>query len=88
MTQIRLTLEKFSKDVEGALAALDAGDEMLLERNGKVVARLKPEPKPADWSGFFQDLERSTPLDDKFEQDVLDVIAERNKPVKDIDWEF
>ena len=88
MTQVRLTIEGFAKDVEGALAALDAGDEMLLERDGRVVARLKPEPKPADWSGFFQDLERSTPLDDKFEQDVLAGIAERNKPARDIDWEF
>ena len=88
MTQVRLTIEGFAKDVEGALAALDAGDEMLLERDGRVVARLKPEPDKTDWDAFFRRLAEIPPLDDKFEQDVLDVIAERNKPGKDIDWEL
>ena len=88
MTQVRLTIEKFSSDVEGALAGLDPGDEVLLERDGKVVARLTPEPRVTNWEVFFRRLEEIPPLDDKFEQDVLEVIAERNTPAKDVDWEF
>jgi hypothetical protein len=54
MTQVRLSIEKFAKDVEGALASLDAGDEVLLERDGKVVARVKPELRYVDWEAFFE----------------------------------
>jgi|RhiMethySRZTD1v2_1073278.scaffolds.fasta_scaffold843602_2 hypothetical protein len=88
MTQVRLTIEGFAKDVEGALAALGPNDEVVLEREGKVIARLKPEPVKTDWEAFFKRRASEPPLDDKFEQDVLDVIAERNEPVQDIDWEF
>jgi len=88
MTQVRLTVERFAKDVDGALAHLNPGDEVLLERDGKVVARVRAEPHQVDWPAFFRALDEIPPLDDDFERHVLEAIAERNKPPEEIDWEF
>jgi hypothetical protein len=80
MTQVRLSVEKFAGDIDAALAGLAGGDEVLLERFGQVVARVKPEPSGTDWKLFVAKLRLCPPLGSQFREDVESAIAERNGP--------
>jgi antitoxin (DNA-binding transcriptional repressor) of toxin-antitoxin stability system len=42
MTQLRIDVDDLSRDLDAALARLKAGDQVLIERGGRVVACLAP----------------------------------------------
>lgn len=62
MTQVRLSVEKFARDIDAALAGLAPGDEVLLERSGHIVARVKAEPAATDWKAFLAKLDQPRAL--------------------------
>lgn len=86
MTQVRIPLG--SATLERILQLAQGGDEVLLEEHGKVVARVQGEPPPkrVDWEEFFRRRAEQPPLDDKFEEDIRQIVSER-APAEDIDWE-
>ncbi len=46
--EVRIAPEDIAREIDSALARALAGDEILIERNGRVVARLIPAVAPKD----------------------------------------
>jgi len=84
MTQLRIDIDEPGLDLEHALAAALPGDEVLFERNGNVVTRLKVEDPPAEGSlqRFLELRATREPVDDEFEADLERIRCELNKPVE------
>lgn len=74
--------------IADVVARVREGDEVLLEEDGKIVARVRPEPRHTDWKAYFERRATEPPLDDEFEEIIRQIVAEGNKPAEDIDWAF
>ncbi|MCC6961457.1 MAG: hypothetical protein IT301_16540 [Dehalococcoidia bacterium] len=66
MTQLRLSVETFAKEIDAALAALGPGDQVLLGRSGQIVARMTAESVGIDWPAFIEKVRQLPPLGDDF----------------------
>jgi antitoxin (DNA-binding transcriptional repressor) of toxin-antitoxin stability system len=71
MVTLRIDIEHLAEEIDDALASMEAGDEVLLERKGKVVAALTPR---AEAKGGLRALAKlrqgDPPLDEDFERDL------------------
>lgn len=84
MTQLRIDIDEPGLDLEQALASAVAGDEVVLERDGSVIARLNVEEPPAA-GGIQRFLElraKHPPVDEEFAADLERIREELNKPVE------
>ncbi|MCZ2109905.1 MAG: hypothetical protein LC118_10130 [Dehalococcoidia bacterium] len=84
MTQLRINVDEPGMDLEQALASAAAGDEVLLERGGCVVARLRVEVPWARGSlqRFLELRATREPVDDEFAADLERIRKEMNTPVE------
>jgi antitoxin (DNA-binding transcriptional repressor) of toxin-antitoxin stability system len=71
MVTLRIDIEHLAEEIDGALASMEAGDEVLLEREGKVVAALTPRAEAKGGLRALAEARRGDPpLDDEFERDM------------------
>lgn len=47
-----MDVDRLAEEIDHALAHMDAGDQVLLERDGRVVAKLGPNIEPAVEQGL------------------------------------
>ena len=90
MTQIRLDVERLAEQIDDALAHMDAGDEVLLARGGKVVARLEPKTEPGGEHGLAAYL-RARAKHGFLDEESIRLIEEAhevsNRPARELSWE-
>lgn len=68
-------------------AAMAAGDEVLVERDGKVVAVLAPRAeRKGDIHALVEALRALPPLDEDFERDLATAREWLNRPVEEPRW--
>jgi antitoxin (DNA-binding transcriptional repressor) of toxin-antitoxin stability system len=87
VTQIRISSEELPAEFQDALARARGGDEVLVERDGRVIARVLPETAAVDWEVFFRELAALPRLDESFGNAVLEAVRESNRPAEDVTWE-
>ncbi len=79
--------EELARDIEGILARVAEGDEVLVERDGKVLARVVSQARTAsDVQGFLRARMNEEPLDEEWERNVLQAMKDLNRPVEIPDW--
>ncbi len=81
---------ELARNVQSILDQVEAGAEIVIERNAKAVAVLRPtDPKRRKLSEIISSLpERSTAtLDEDFAADVQDFIERHREPLNAPEWD-
>jgi antitoxin (DNA-binding transcriptional repressor) of toxin-antitoxin stability system len=92
MTQVRIDARNLAAELDTALARLNQGDEVLLERDGQVVAQLAPCTSEAPGAAgslrrYFEERLKQPPVGDWFADAVMEAVEAGNHPVEDDPWE-
>ena len=87
MTQIRIAAETLPDALEAAIFDAREGDELVIERAGKIIARVVPEPPATDWATFLRELAELPALDPAFGEAVLEAVRAGKRPAEDVRWE-
>ncbi len=78
MAQLRIDARNLAAELDSALACLEQGDEVLLERDGQVVAQLAPCAQedgvrgPGNILRFIEERLQAEPLDDETIKNILE----------------
>lgn len=86
MAQVHVAMDILPEALAAAIAAARAGDEVLLEERGELVARVLPAPKQVDWQAFLRELDQLPAREAGFASHVLDAMSANNRPVEDVPW--
>ena len=85
---LRIDIEHLAEEIDGALACIEAGDEVLLEREGTVVAALTPRREAKGGLRALVEARRNLPpLDEDWERDMAIVAADINRKPEKTAWE-
>ncbi|MBA4179365.1 MAG: hypothetical protein C0506_02145 [Anaerolinea sp.] len=87
MTQVTLRFEQLPPELRETIADLEPGDELLIEREGAVVARLKPAEKGRGLLAFLEARRNQPPLDQEWEDAVMEAVRAGNTPVEMRTWD-
>lgn len=93
MTQLRIDARNLAAELETALERLNQGDEVLLERDGQVVAQLASCSQEENVRGpgnilrFIEERLQAEPLDDETIKDIMDAVAYGNRPAEIPSWD-
>ncbi len=92
MTQLRIDARNLAAELDSTLERLNQGDEVLLERDGQVVAQLAPCAHqegvrgPGNILRFIEERLQAEPLDDETIKDIMDAVAYGNRPAEIPSW--
>lgn len=90
MTQFRVDVSRFAEEIDAVLAHASAGDEVLIEREGRVVGEFQPTDEAplsrGSLAGFIRARRESPPVDDDFIAAVEEAIASGNRPAEPSRW--
>jgi antitoxin (DNA-binding transcriptional repressor) of toxin-antitoxin stability system len=92
MAVIHISRSEAANDFDGLIARAGKGDEILIESNARVVARLLPgdEPRPRLLSESLRILKErgsTVTLDGDFGRDLEDVIIGHREPLNPPKWD-
>ena len=93
MTQLRIDARNLAAELDSALARLNQGDEVLLERDGEVVAQLAPCTHqegvrgPGNILRFIEERRKAEPLDDETIEAIMEAVAYGNRPAELPQWD-
>jgi hypothetical protein len=90
MSQLHLDVCRLPDALDEALAHLAAGGRVVLERDGSVVAELRPPDPgkgPGNAAAWVRDRMKDPPIDDHYVAAVEEAIAWGNRPAEYPPWE-
>lgn len=92
MAVIHISRTEAAGNLDGLLARAASGDEILIESDAHVVARLMPgdAPRPRLLSESLQILKErgsKVTLDGDFERDLQEIIASHREPLNPPAWD-
>lgn len=80
-------MDQLPPELRETIEDLKLGDELVIEREGAVVARLKPTASGGGLLAFLEARRHAEPIDDEFEAAVLEAVRAGNKPIDVGPWE-
>jgi antitoxin (DNA-binding transcriptional repressor) of toxin-antitoxin stability system len=92
MAVLHIDVSDLSVAFDDALTRARAGDEVYIERDGEVVARVVPcagpgEVKKGDLRAFLEERMKNPPPNEDFARDVAEVHAWHNRRLEPTRWE-
>jgi antitoxin (DNA-binding transcriptional repressor) of toxin-antitoxin stability system len=90
MAQFHMTEAELARDIASVLDRVQAGEEIVIERDAKPVAVLRAAaPKRRKLSEIIASLpvESTATLDDEFAKDLEDIINSHREPLNPPEWD-